>query len=73
MGDPRSYHWENGIQVSSVTFKFFSTIAESLCPFFFTSLLCALHDRVRRNEPTARGIVEFDDNSTIALSSVNFQ
>lgn len=38
MGDPRSYHWENGIQVSSVTFKFFSTIAELLCPFFFSLL-----------------------------------
>ncbi|OWM78777.1 hypothetical protein CDL15_Pgr002948 [Punica granatum] len=29
--------------------------------------------KVRRNEPSARGIIEFDDSSTITLSPVNFQ
>lgn len=72
MGNPRSYDWENGVQVSSVTFMF--SLQRLLNNFdFFVSLFCSLHDRVRRNEPTARGIVEFDDNSTIALSPVNFQ
>ncbi|XP_031383945.1 switch-associated protein 70-like isoform X2 [Punica granatum] len=28
--------------------------------------------KVRRNEPSARGIIEFDDSSTITLSPVNF-
>jgi hypothetical protein len=78
LGDLGPNNWENGIQVGLYINKLHilflcegkssNTLdADHLCCYF------SLIFRLRRNEPTVKGTILFDANSTITVSPVNFK